>query len=158
MGGNHERVEIALGWRLSLRSDAHPSERTASTHRNLSLYGLPTHVCKPFSLSIGVPSEGFDVTEGEPVIGDLHGPTRRYFCPRCMNWMFTRPEGTNEFVNLRPTMLDEHGWIVPFIEFWTQEKLPWANTPSVYSYATEPVFADYAKLLEEFARNGSRPS
>jgi hypothetical protein len=111
-----------------------------------------------FSLSIGVPSEGFDVTEGEPVIGGLHGPTRHYFCPRCMSWMFTRPEGMNEFVNLRPTMLDEHGWIVPFIEFWTQEKLPWANTSALYSYATQPGFADYAKLLEEFARNGPRPS
>jgi len=111
-----------------------------------------------FSLSLGVPSEGFQVIQGEPVIGGLHGPTGHYFCPRCMSWMFTRPEGMNEFVNLRPTMLDEHGWVAPFIEVWTQEKLPWANTPAVHSYATQPAFADYPKLLEEFARNGSRPT
>lgn len=39
-----------------------------------------------FSLGIGIPSEGFDVTQGEPVIGGLHGPTRHFFCPRCMSW------------------------------------------------------------------------
>jgi hypothetical protein len=48
-----------------------------------------------FSLSIGIPSEGFDVTEGEPVTGGLHGPTRHFFCARCLSWMFTRPEGMN---------------------------------------------------------------
>ena len=111
-----------------------------------------------FSLSIGIPSEGFDVTEGEPVIGGLHGPTRHFFCPRCLSWMFTRPEGMNEFVNLRPSMLDDHRWIVPFIEVWTQEKLPWSNTPAVHSYATLPALTDYAKLIEEFVRAGPRPT
>jgi hypothetical protein len=104
-----------------------------------------------FSLSIGIPSEGFDVTEGEPVTGGLHGPTRHFFCARCLSWMFTRPEGMNEFVNLRPSVLGDHSWIVPFIEVWTQEKLPWASTPAVHSYATQPVFTDYAQLIEEFA-------
>ena len=111
-----------------------------------------------FSLSIAIPSEGFDVSEGEPVIGGLHGPTRHFFCPRCLSWMFTRPEGMNEFVNLRASMLDDHSWIVPFIEVWTYEKLPWASTPAVHSYATQPAFTDYAQLLEEFARTGSRPT
>ena len=111
-----------------------------------------------FSLSIGISSEGFDVTQGEPVIGGLHGPTRHFFCPRCMSWMFTRPEGMNRFVNLRPSMLDDHSWIVPFIEVWTHEKLPWASTPAVHSYATLPAFTDYPKLIEEFARSGFRPT
>jgi len=110
-----------------------------------------------FSLTLTIPSGGFEVAKGEPIIGGLHGPTRHYFCPRCMSWMFTRPEGWNEFVNLRPSMLDEHGWIVPFIEVWTQEKLSWANTPAVHSYATQPAFSDYTKLIEEFARIGCRP-
>ena len=40
--------------------------------------------------------------------------------------MFTRADGMDWFVNLRPSMLDEHGWFAPFVETWTSEKLPWA--------------------------------
>ena len=111
-----------------------------------------------FSLTLAIPMGGFEVTQGKPVIGGLHESTHHYFCSYCMSWMFTRPEGMNDVVNLRPSMLDDHSWVVPFIEVWTQEKLPWANTPAVHSYATQPAFAEYAKLLEEFARNGWRPA
>jgi hypothetical protein len=72
--------------------------------------------------------------------------------------MFTRPEGMDEFVNLRPSMLDDHNWFVPFIEVWTQERLAWASTPAVRSFATQPKFEDYAKLLQAFARQGARPA
>lgn len=104
-----------------------------------------------YSLSIGIPSEGFEVIEGEPVIGGVHGETRHYFCPHCMSWMFTRPPGTEAFVNLRPSMLDEHRWFVPFVEFWTREKLPWANTPAVHSYETQPPMEAFPALLEQYA-------
>jgi hypothetical protein len=110
-----------------------------------------------FSLSLAVPAEGFAVTSGEPVIGGLHGPTRHFFCPWCMSWMFTRPEGLDEIVNLRAVLLDDHGWFVPFVEFWTQEKLPWAGTPSTHSFATQPAFADFAGLIEAYAQHGARP-
>ena len=43
-----------------------------------------------YSLSAAIPSEGFEVTKGEPVIGGLHGLSRHYFCPYCRSWMFTR--------------------------------------------------------------------
>lgn len=104
-----------------------------------------------FSLSAAIPSEGFAVIHGEPVIGGLHGATRHYFCPRCMSWMFTRPEGMDWFVNLRPTMLDAPGWFTPFIETWTSEKLPWATTPAVHSFATLPAFEEFAGLTKAFA-------
>ncbi|WP_129790967.1 GFA family protein [Sphingosinicella sp. CPCC 101087] len=107
-----------------------------------------------FSLSAAIPSEGFSVTQGEPVIGGLRGPTRHYFCPSCMSWMFTRPEGLDMFVNLRPTMLDAAGWFSPFIETFTSEKLPWATTPAVHSYDTFPPFEAYEALVEEY-RAGS---
>ena len=55
-------------------------------------------------------------------------------------------------------MLDDHNWFVPFIEVWTQERLAWAGTPAVHSFATQPEFEDYAKLLEEFARQGAHPA
>lgn len=104
-----------------------------------------------FSLSAAIPSEGFSVTQGEPAIGGLHGASRHYFCPHCMSWMFTRPEGLDWFVNVRPTMLDDLSWFVPFIETWTSEKLPWATTPALHSFAALPAFEDYEGLVRDYA-------
>ena len=36
-----------------------------------------------YSLSIAIPAPRFEVVQGEPVIGGLHGPSRHYHCPRC---------------------------------------------------------------------------
>jgi len=105
-----------------------------------------------FSLSIAIPSDGFSVTGGEPVIGGLHGPTRHYFCPHCMSWMFTRPDGFDGFVNVRATMLDEAGQFVPFIETMTSERLPWAVTPAVHSFERFPAVDDYEGLTEEYKK------
>ena len=60
-----------------------------------------------YSLSAAIPSSGFSVIKGDPVIGGLHGASKHYFCPHCMSWIFTRPEGIDEFVNIRPTMLGQ---------------------------------------------------
>ncbi len=104
-----------------------------------------------YSLSAAIPAEGFEVTKGEPVIGGLHGATRHYFCPHCMSWMFTRPEGMDWFVNLRPTMLDDANWFSPFIETFTSEKLPFAATGATHSYETFPPMEAYEGLVKEFA-------
>jgi hypothetical protein len=104
-----------------------------------------------FSLSAAIPSDGFEVTKGEPVIGGLHGASRHYFCPYCMSWMFTRPEGLDWFVNVRATMLDDPSWFRPFVETFTDEKLPWATTPAVHSFGTLPAMDAYEGLIKEFA-------
>ena len=104
-----------------------------------------------FSLSAAIPADGFRVTEGEPVIGGLHGPSRHYFCGHCKTWMFTRPEGVDFFVNLRPSVLDDAGWFIPFIETWTSERMAWARTPARHSYARFPPFEDFDRLLAEYA-------
>ncbi len=109
-----------------------------------------------FSLSVAIPGEGFAVTQGDPVIGGLHGVHRHFFCPHCMSWMFTRPQGV-EFVNLRATMLDDTSWCVPFIETCTDERLPWATTPAVHSFGKFPPMTDYARLVAEYTEKGSRP-
>jgi len=103
-----------------------------------------------YSLSAAIPSAAFSVTDGEPVIGGLRGHPRHYFCPNCMSWMFTRIEG-REFVNLRPTMLDDAAWCKPFIESYTSEKLPWAVTGAVHSFEQFPPREAYGDLIEEFA-------
>lgn len=104
-----------------------------------------------FSLSAAIPAEGFEIIAGEPVIGGLHGGTRHYFCRHCMTWMFTRPEGMDWFVNLRSTMLDDTSGIAPFIETFTSEKLPWAATSAVHSYAEFPPMEAFEGLMQEFA-------
>ena len=108
-----------------------------------------------FSLSALYPSIGFKVTLGEPVIGGLHGATRHYFCAHCMSWLFTRPEGMEDFVNVRETMMEDvqsHG---PFIETYTDEKLPWATTPATHSFNKSPSPDDFPALLSEFANRST---
>jgi hypothetical protein len=55
-------------------------------------------------------------------------------------------------------MLDEHGWFQPFVEFWTDEKLPWAVTNAAHSFPTEPEFADFEELVADFAARGAMPA
>jgi hypothetical protein len=105
-----------------------------------------------FSLSALYPSNEFKITLGEPVIGGLHGATRHYFCPHCKSWLFTRPEGMDEFVNLRSTMMDDARSFSPFIETYTDEKLPWATTPAVHSFKRFPSPDNFPALLSEFAK------
>ncbi len=109
-----------------------------------------------FSLTVVVPEAGFAVTQGEPVIGGLHGEVRHYFCPHCLSWMFTRPPGM-DIVNIRPSMLDDHGWYEPFAEVWTSEGLPWATTPAKHSFPTQPGMEEFEPLVAEFAKAGKRP-
>ena len=104
-----------------------------------------------FSLSAAIPSAGFAVIQGEPVIGGLHGASRHYFCAYCMSWIFTRPENIDAFVNIRPTLLDQPGDCEPFIETMTREKLPWATTPAVHRFDQWPAFDAYEGLIREFA-------
>ncbi|MCB1448455.1 MAG: GFA family protein [Rhizobiaceae bacterium] len=103
-----------------------------------------------YSLSAAVPAESFAVTEGEPVVGGLHGAARHYFCGWCMTWMFTRPDGIDFFVNVRPTMLDDTRWFEPFVETFTDEKLAWATTSARHSYPTLPAMDDYQGLIEGY--------
>jgi hypothetical protein len=113
--------------------------------------GCQRMTASAYSLSAAIPTDGFSITKGEPVIGGLHGASRHYFCPHCMSWMFTRPEGLDWFVNLRATMLDDPNWFTPFIETWTSEKLPWAATPAVHSFEALPEFAQYEDLTRQYA-------
>lgn len=110
-----------------------------------------------FSLSLAIPTPGFEVVSGEPVIGGLHGDSHHYFCPHCKSWMFTRTEGMDQFVNLRPSMLDHHEWVAPYVETWTDEKLSWATTPAKHSFGALPAMEAFAGLIEAYAKEGARP-
>ena len=109
-----------------------------------------------FSLSLAIPADGFAVIAGEPVLGGLNRDMH-HFCPACLTWMFTRPPGMDWFVNVRPSLLDEHRWVVPYVETWTSEKLPWAETPARHSFEKLPDLADFTPLIEAYAKEGARP-
>lgn len=104
-----------------------------------------------FSLSALYPSDRFAVVQGETVIGGMRGATRHYFCPSCMSWLFTRPEGLDGFVNIRATMIDDGQSHEPFIETCTNEKLQWARTPAVHSFPQFPSPDEFPGLLAEYA-------
>ena len=120
--------------------------------------GCQKMTASAYSLTLTVPGDGFEVIAGEPVIGGLQGPVSHHFhCPSCKSWVFTRVEGYDWFVNLRPSMLDDHLWFYPFIEVWTSEKLPWATTSAKHSYETTPEMADFETLMQAYAQEGARP-
>lgn len=104
-----------------------------------------------FSLSVLTLSTGFAVTQGEPVLGGLHGATRHFFCPHCKSWMFTRPDGAEHLVNVRTTLLDDPSGLDPYMETMTAEKLPWAVTPAVESFEGFPPVEAYGPMMEAFA-------
>ena len=121
-------------------------------------FGCQKMSASAYSLSLAIPAQGFNVTKGEPVIGGLHGPTRHVFCPHCLTWMFTRPEGLDDLVNLRPSVLDDHAWFVPFVEFWTRDQLPWVTTPAPLAFETEPAPDEFPGLIDAFVHDGARPA
>ncbi len=118
--------------------------------------GCQRMTASAFSLSALYSSLRFEVVQGEPVIGGLHGATRHFFCSHCMSWLFTRPEGLDDFVNVRTTMLEDPKNLAPFMETYTREALPWAKTPAVHSFEALPPMELYPELLAEFARASSQ--
>ncbi len=128
-----------------------PPFMTAACHCT----GCQTMSGSAYSLTAMIPADAFRVTEGAPVIGGMHGPDQHhYFCPNCMTWMFTRNEGFDTFVNVRPTLLEDRSWFSPFIETMTKEKLAWAQTPARHQFEGFPPVEDYEKLMVEFLESG----
>ena len=118
--------------------------------------GCQKMTASAFSLSALIPASAFTVTQGCPVIGGLHGVDRHYFCPHCMSWLFTRPHGIDEFVNVRASLLDNARKYVPFMETWASEQLPWASTPARESFAQLPAPQDFPRLLQAYAEFSAR--
>lgn len=117
--------------------------------------GCQRMTASAFSLSSLYSDDDFTLTAGEPVIGGLRGPTRHYFCPSCMSWLFTRPEGLDSLVNVRSTMLDDARSFRPFMETYTSEKLSWAETGAAHSFPAFPPQDRLPELLAAFGQHGA---
>ncbi|WP_157215670.1 GFA family protein [Flavisphingomonas formosensis] len=113
--------------------------------------GCQRMTASAFSITVTVPTQGFELLQGEPVIGGLHGEQIHHFhCDYCKSWVFTRVEPDMGFVNVRATMLDDASWFEPFAEFWTSEKLAWANLPVVHSFETQPAIEEFGPLVADY--------
>ena len=82
---------------------------------------------------------------------------RHYHCPYCKSWLFTRPDGNRDRDAARLSMLEDHGWFVPYVENATAEGYPWAKTGAVHSFPDIPGNEAFFPLLAEFAERGPRP-
>ncbi len=112
-----------------------------------------------YSLTLMLPAAGFAVIAGEPVLGGLHRPeSPHHFCPHCKNWLFTTNIAGGQFVNFRPTMLEDASWFTPFVESNIQEKLPGAVSGAKHSFEGLPPADQYGPLMEAYAREGVRPA
>ncbi len=114
--------------------------------------GCQKMTASAFSLSSLYAAKDFSVDVGEPVIGGLHGGTRHFFCAHCKSWLFTRIEGMDEFVNVRASVLDNFADYTPFVETYTDEKLPWAQTPAAHSFSKFPPAESFPELLGKFTQ------
>ena len=150
-----------LPWSGGCRCDRVRFEITAAPLLTMECHcsGCQRMSASAYSLSMAIPTPGFAVTRGEPAIGGLHGASKHMHCPHCKSWMFTHPAGMeDQFVNVRPTMLDEHVWFAPFVETCTSEGFAWAKTGAVHSFPNIPGMEVYGPLVAEFAQRGTRPA
>lgn len=67
-----------------------------------------------------------------------------------MSWLFTRPEGMDDFVNVRSTMLESSRNQKPFIETCTDEKLEWVTTGAKRSFRKFPPPETFPDLVQEY--------
>ena len=119
--------------------------------------GCQKMTASAFSVSVAVPEPGFAVIAGTPVIGGLHGYPHHHHCDWCQCWLFTRLDPAMGFVNVRATLLDDPTWFAPFIESYTSEALPWAETGARHSFTRFPDAADYPALIAEYQAQPSIP-
>lgn len=114
--------------------------------------GCQRMTASAFSLSAMYPEAAVTI-QGETVPGGLRGELHHHFCPSCLSWLFTTAPVMGPMVNIRSTMLEDGPAREPaFIECWTAEKLPWAETGARHSYAGFPPPEDFGPLMAEFAQ------
>ena len=103
-----------------------------------------------YSLSSLYPAERFAVTQGETVRGGRRTGPDHQFCPECMSWLFTLPEGLDGLVNVRSSMFDDAGEHRPYVEMFVDEALPGAASGAVHSYGSFPGESEYPELIAAY--------
>jgi hypothetical protein len=103
-----------------------------------------------YSLSAFYPAARFELISGEPVPGAMHGPSRHMYCAYCMSWVFTRTEGTDDFVNVRSPMIDGDVFGKRFLETGIDEAFPWARLDAPYAFDGFPPRDKFPALIAAY--------
>jgi hypothetical protein len=109
-----------------------------------------------YSLSSLYPAERFEVLEGDTVLGGLKGPSKQHFCPSCMSWLFTVPEGFDAFVNIRSPMLDDVAGHRPFVDMWRSEGPEWGESGAERRFDKIPEEHEFAELTAAYGEWSGR--
>jgi len=104
-----------------------------------------------YSLSSLYPAERFSVTSGETARGGMKTGPNHQFCPDCMSWLYTVPQGMEALVNVRAAMFDDAAEHRPYVEMCRGEALPRAATGAVRSYDQFPQESEFPELLAGYA-------
>lgn len=113
--------------------------------------GCQRMTASAFSLSALYPKDALTI-EGDTVLGGIKGDLHHHFCPSCLSWLYTTAEIMGPFVNIRSTMLEGGPALEPpFVECWTDEKLPWVVTGAQHSYPGFPPEEAFMALMGEYA-------
>lgn len=116
--------------------------------------GCQRMTASAFSTTLTLPVDGFEMVQGETVIGGLRGGPavgEHHHCDWCKSWLFTKLSPEFGAINVRATMLDDASWFVPFMETQTAEMLPWVKTPAQHSFERFPANEDFPQLIADFA-------
>jgi hypothetical protein len=117
--------------------------------------GCQKMTASAFGLTDTYPKQAFRLTQGDVVVGGLHGATRHQFCDHCKSWLYTEPEGLDDVVNVRSTLFDEPDQQPPFVEIFAAEGLPWARTRAAHRYETLPAMEEWPQLIQQFAERST---
>ena len=104
-----------------------------------------------FSLSSLYPADRFEQLSGTTELGGLKGGTRHSFCSSCLSWLWTVPEGMDDFINVRSTMLAAPAAHRPFIDCWLTESVGWASSGACKGYDKVPDPQEFEALAADYA-------
>ena len=108
-----------------------------------------------FSLGMPVEANAFALS-GEPVVisktADSGNESRSYRCPTCAVWTHTTTDGSQDLVVVRPSTLDDAGWVKPVAQIFVGSALPWAELDVPHSYDGE--FDDPSEIVSTFRSSG----
>lgn len=111
----------------------------------------------PYSLTLMIPAAAFE-SEGETEVGGLHREQSvHHFCTHCKNWLYTTGIAGGQFVNFRPTMLEDASWVAPYVESYVTEKLPGVVSGAKHGFEQFPTPDKYPELMAGYAREGTKP-
>ena len=104
-----------------------------------------------FSLSSLYQADRFEQLSGATELGGLKGGTRHSFCSSCLSWLWTVPEGMDDYINIRSTMLDDASGHRPYVDCWLSEGLSWVDSGAPRKFDKVSEESEFGALAADYA-------